>query len=47
MGYTTFTYTRGDKTAKTVIFAVDAIKDGKQVEEWLVYDRTAYAELAK
>ena len=47
MGYTTFTYTRGDKTAKTVIFAVDAIKDGKQVEEWLVYDRTAFAELAK
>jgi hypothetical protein len=26
---------------------VDAIKDGKQVEEWLVYDRTAFAELAK
>ncbi len=47
MGYTTFTYTRGDKTAKTVIFAVDAIKDGKQVEEWLVYDKTAFAELAK
>lgn len=47
MGYTTFTYTRGDKTAKTVIFAVDAIKDGKQAEEWLVYDRTAFAEISK
>lgn len=47
MGYTTFTYTRGDKTAKTVIFAVDAIKDGKQAEEWLIYDRTAFAEISK
>ena len=37
----------GDKTAKTVIFAVDAIKDGKQAEEWLIYDRTAFAEISK
>ena len=40
-----FIFTRGDKTAETVIFAVDAIKDGKQVEEWLMYDRTAFTEL--
>jgi hypothetical protein len=47
MGYTTFTFTRGDKSTKTVIFSVDAIKDGKQVEEWLVYDRSAIAEISK
>jgi hypothetical protein len=47
MAYTTFTFTRGDKTAKTVIFSVDAIKDGKQEEEWLIYDRTAFNELIK
>ncbi len=47
MAYTTFTFTRGDKTTKTVIFSVDAIKDGIQVEEWLVYDKAAMAEIAK
>jgi hypothetical protein len=47
MGYTTFIFTRGDKTAKTVIFSVDAIKDGKQVEEWLIYDKAAIAEISK
>ena len=47
MAYTTFTFTRGDKTAKTVIFSVDAIKEGKQVEEWLIYDKTAFTELIK
>jgi hypothetical protein len=47
MAYTTFTFTRGDKSTKTVIFSVDAIKDGKQVEEWLIYDRAAIAEISK
>lgn len=42
-----FIFTRGDKSTETVIFAVDAIKDGKQVEEWLYYDRGAFAEISK
>ena len=42
-----FIFTRGEKTASTIIFAVDAIKDGKQVEEWLIYDKTAFTELIK
>lgn len=47
MAYTTFTFTRGDKTSKTVIFSIDAIKDGIQVEEWLIYDKAAMAEISK
>ena len=47
MAYTTFTFTRGDKTTKTVIFSIDAIKDGIQVEEWLIYDKAAIAEISK
>jgi len=47
MSHTTNIYTRGDKTAKNVTFAVDAIKDGKLVEEWLFYDKAAVAELFK
>jgi hypothetical protein len=42
-----FIFTRGDKKTETMIFAVDAIKDGKQVEEWLYYDRGAFAEISK
>ena len=42
-----FIFTRGDKSTSTVIFAIDAIKDGKQVEEWLFYDRGAFAEISK
>jgi hypothetical protein len=47
MSHTTNVYTRGDKTAKNVTFVVDAIKDGKLVEEWLFYDKTAIAEIFK
>ena len=47
MSHTTNIYTRGDKTATNVTFAVDAIKDGKLVEEWLFYDKTAVTELFK
>jgi hypothetical protein len=47
MAYTTFTFTKGDKTTKTVIFSIDAIKDGIQVEEWLIYDKAAIAEISK
>ena len=32
---------------KTLIHSVDAIKDGKLAEEWLVYDRAAMAEMTK
>jgi hypothetical protein len=42
-----FIFTRGDKSTSTVIFAIDAIKDGKQVEEWLFYDKGAFAEISK
>jgi hypothetical protein len=47
MSKSKFIFTRGDKTTSTVIFAIDAIKDGKQVEEWLFYDRGAFAEISK
>jgi hypothetical protein len=47
MSYTTNYYTKGDKSAKNVTFVVDAIKDGKLVEEWLFYDKTAVAEIFK
>ena len=46
-GYMTLTLTRGDKTAKTFIHTVDAVKDGKLVEEWSLYDRAAMAEIMK
>jgi hypothetical protein len=47
MSKSTFIFTRGEKQTKMVIFAVDAIKDGKQVEEWLHYDRSAFVEISK
>jgi hypothetical protein len=47
MSHTTNIYTRGDKTAKNVTFVVDAIKDGKLVEEWLFYDKAVLAEIFK
>ncbi len=46
-GYMTLILTKGDKTAKTFIHTVDAIKDGKLVEEWSLYDRAAMAEIMK
>jgi hypothetical protein len=46
-GYMTLILTRGDKTAKTFIHTVDAIKDGKLVEEWSLYDRAAMVEIMK
>jgi hypothetical protein len=42
-----FIFTRGEKKSEMVVFAVDAIRDGKQVEEWLHYDRGAFAEISK
>lgn len=47
MSHTTNVYKRGDKTAKNLSFVVDAIKDGKLVEEWLFYDKAAVAEIFK
>jgi hypothetical protein len=47
ISYQTITLTKGDKSLKTLIHSVDAIKDGKLAEEWLVYDRAAMAEMTK
>lgn len=43
--YAWFTLTRGDKSAKVIIHSVDAIKDGKQVVEWLRYDSKKISEI--
>ena len=45
--YMLMTLTKGPKQIKLYMHAVDAIKDGKQVEEWLFYDTKAVAELLK
>ncbi len=42
-----FIFTKGEKKTEMVVFTVDAIKDGKQVEEWLYYDRSAFVEISK
>jgi len=47
ISYQTITLTKGDKSMKTLINSVDAIKDGKLTEEWLVYDRAAMIEMTK
>ena len=47
IAYQVITLTKGDKSLKTLIHSVDAIKDGKLAEEWLVYDRAAMAEMTK
>ncbi len=43
--YAWFTLTRGDKSVKVIIHSVDAIKDGKQVVEWLRYDSKKISEI--
>ncbi|MEI6586419.1 MAG: hypothetical protein WCL56_10045 [Sediminibacterium sp.] len=45
--YSNFTLTKGGKSINVIFSVVDAIKDGKQVEEWLVYDKSGIAELMK
>jgi len=45
--YQGFTFTKGSKSIKVIFSVVDAIKDGKQVEEWLFYDKSGIAELMK
>ena len=47
ISYQTITLSKGDKSMKTLIHSVDAIKDGKLAEEWLVYDRSAMIEMTK
>ena len=47
ISYQTITLSKGEKSMKTLIHSVDAIKDGKLAEEWLVYDRAAMAEMTK
>lgn len=45
--YLTSTFKKGDKSAKVAQFQVDAVKDGKIVEEWIVYDPTDIMSLMK
>jgi hypothetical protein len=46
--YLTATFTKGDKLVDVVMFQADLFnKDGKIVEEWLVYDPTNMAALLK
>ena len=47
LAYCTNTWTKGDKSIDIVTFQVDAIKDGKIVEEWNVYDSAPLMELLK
>lgn len=47
IAYMGMTFTKGDKKLKVNLHAVDAIKDGKQVEEWLFYDSKGVADLLK
>ncbi len=44
--YVTVTFTKGDKSVDVVTFQADLFnKDGKIVEEWLVYDQSALGTL--
>ena len=46
--YLTATFTKGDKSVDVVMFQADLFnKDGKIIEEWLVYDPTNMAALLK
>jgi hypothetical protein len=42
LAYCTNTWKKGNLTVDIVTFQVDAIKDGKIVEEWNVYDSAAF-----
>jgi len=46
--YVTVTFMKGDKSVDVVTFQADAFnKDGKIIEEWLVYDQSNLASLMK
>ncbi len=47
LGYLTVTFKKGDKSVKVGQFQIDAVKDGKIVEEWIVYDPTDVMSLMK
>ena len=47
LGYLTSTFKKGDKSVKVGQFQIDAVKDGKIVEEWIVYDPTDVMSLMK
>lgn len=47
LGYLTSTFKKGDKSVKVGQFQIDAVKDGKIVEEWIIYDPTEIMALMK
>lgn len=47
LGYLTSTFKKGDKSVKVGQFQIDAVKDGKIVEEWIIYDPTEIIALMK
>jgi predicted ester cyclase len=47
LAYCTNTWKKGDVSVEIVTFQVDAIKDGKIVEEWNVYDSAAFSAFKK
>jgi hypothetical protein len=47
LAYLNTTFKKGDKSVKVVQFQIDAVKDGKIVEEWIVYDPTDIMSLIK
>jgi hypothetical protein len=47
LGYLTVNFKKGDKSVKVGQFQIDAVKDGKIVEEWIVYDPTELMSLMK
>ena len=46
--YLTVTFTKGDKSVDVVMFQADEFnKEGKIIEEWMVYDQSEVAQLLK
>jgi hypothetical protein len=45
--YLTATFKKGDKTASVSMFQADRVKDGKIIEEWVVYDSAPITDLLK
>ena len=47
LSFIDFQLTKGGRSMKLIISFCDLIKDGKQVEEYLIYDKSSIAELMK
>ncbi len=47
LSFIDFQLTKGGRSIKLSISFCDLIKDGKQVEEYLIYDKSSIAELMK